>query len=338
MYPTAITNLHIELTDKCQASCPMCGRNNNGGAERPFVGQHDITIEQFKQWFQPDWLAKLENFYACGNYGDPIIAQDCLEIFKYVRECNPTARLNIHTNGSARPITWWQELAKLNIEVTFGIDGFAESHVKYRRGTDWYKITANMQAFIQAGGVAVVDSLVFKHNEHETGKFSSVMKDMGVSKVNFKSTARFYDMKEFPVEDKEGNYEYSLYPATDEYARVAVIKIHDISKDINIWREQVAKADIKPKCVGKNEIYIDARGNVFPCCWTGFDWVEEMLDEKHTIQKLRNQVIADTKHKFRDVGIFNLNEHIIEDLTWHNLERLWHGEDKAWVCVKNCNG
>jgi hypothetical protein len=52
MYPTAITNLHIELTDKCQASCPMCGRNNNGGAERPFVGQHDITIEQFKQWFQ----------------------------------------------------------------------------------------------------------------------------------------------------------------------------------------------------------------------------------------------------------------------------------------------
>jgi hypothetical protein len=38
-----ITDLHIELTDKCQASCPMCGRNKNGGVERPFVGQHEVT-------------------------------------------------------------------------------------------------------------------------------------------------------------------------------------------------------------------------------------------------------------------------------------------------------
>jgi len=63
-----------------------------------------------------------------------------------------------------------------------------------------------------------------------------------------------------------------------------------------------------------------------------------MLNEKHVIQKLRNQVINDTKNKFKEVGIFNLNDSIIEDLTWHNLDRLWHGEDKAWVCVKNCNG
>ena len=97
-----ITDLHIELTDKCQASCPMCGRNKNGGAERPFVGQHEVTLEQFQQWFSPTWLAKLDNFYACGNYGDPIIAQDCLEIFEYVRQVNPITRLSIHTNGSAR--------------------------------------------------------------------------------------------------------------------------------------------------------------------------------------------------------------------------------------------
>lgn len=331
-----ISDLHIELTDKCQASCPMCGRNKNGGAERPFVGQHEITLDKFKLWFSSDWLAQLDNFYACGNYGDPIIAQDCLEIFEYVRQVNPTARLSIHTNGSARPITWWQRLAKLNIEVSFGIDGFAESHVKYRRGTDWYKITANMQAFIQAGGVAVVDCLVFKHNEHEVSKFHSVMTDMGVSKVNFKYTSRFYDMPSFPVEDKEGNIEYSLYPSTEK--RVAIIRLEDIKRDINVWKEQVLKADIKPKCERKKEIYIDARGNVYPCCWVGFDWLETPLEEKLTVHSLRNQMIEDTKQKFQGVGIFNLDSTIIEELAWHNLEKVWHGPEKAWVCVKNCNG
>jgi hypothetical protein len=37
------------------------------------------------------------------------------------------------------------------------------------------------------------------------------------------------------------------------------------------------------------------------------------------------------------VGIFNLSKNIIEDLTWRDLEGLWHTEDKPWVCVKNCN-
>ena len=330
-----ITDLHIELTDKCQASCPMCGRNKNGGAERPFVGQHEVTLEKFQQWFSPTWLAKLDNFYACGNYGDPIIAQDCLEIFEYVREVNPITRLSIHTNGSARSTAWWTKLAKLDIEVSFGIDGFAESHVKYRRGTDWNKIIDNMTAFIQAGGSAVVDCLVFKHNEHEVEEFQKAMTKLGVSKVNFKYTSRFYDMASFPVEDKAGNIEYSLYPSTEH--KVSFIKLEDIKRDINIWKEQVTKANIEPKCIRKKEIYVDTKGNVFPCCWVGFDWLETPLEETLTVHTLRNQMIQNTKDKFSTVGIFNLSKNIIEDLTWRDLEGLWYGEDKPWVCVKNCN-
>ena len=37
MYPSTIDAIHIELTDKCQAACPMCARNYNGGIERPFI-------------------------------------------------------------------------------------------------------------------------------------------------------------------------------------------------------------------------------------------------------------------------------------------------------------
>jgi MoaA/NifB/PqqE/SkfB family radical SAM enzyme len=335
------TDIHIELTDKCQASCPMCARNYHGGIERPFVGQNEITLEKFKSWFSPQDLKHLKNFYACGNYGDPIIAQDCLEIFQYIRQHNSLVRLGIHTNGSARSKTWWANLAHAlgnNHEVTFGIDGFANSHVLYRRGTDWNKIIDNARAFIDAGGYATIDSLVFKHNEHETVDFEKAMLDIGFAKINFKSTARFYDMKEFPVEDKNGNYEYSLYPAeTTEFKKIAIIKLEEVAADITQWESQVSKTNVSPKCINRKEIYIDASGDILPCCWVGSDWVEQPIKEKLTIQQLRNKMIVNTKDKFSMLGIFNLDNARIQEQDWSNLNDIVTGANKPWICAKNCN-
>jgi MoaA/NifB/PqqE/SkfB family radical SAM enzyme len=319
----------------------MCARNYNGGIDRPFVGQHEITLERFKSWFGPEDLAHLKNFYACGNYGDPIIAQDCLEIFEYIRQHNSDVRLCIHTNGSARSKTWWSKLAHIlgsNHEVTFGIDGFADSHVLYRRGTDWNKIIDNAQAFIGAGGYATIDSLVFKHNEHETKDFEQAMLDIGFAKINFKSTARFYDMTEFPVEDKTGNYEYSLYPAeTKEFKKISIIKLEQVAADIDKWESQVSMAKVTPRCINRKEIYIDARGDVLPCCWVGSDWVEQPIKEKLTIQQLRNKMINNTKDKFSKLKIFNLDNNKIKTQDWSNLNDIITGVNKPWVCAKNCN-
>ena len=341
MHPATATELHIELTDKCQASCPMCARNYKGGAERPFVGKNEITLNIFKQWFDPIWLGRLTNFYACGNYGDPIIAQECLEIFEYVRSCNPTARLSIHTNGSARSTKWWSNLANVmgkHQEVTFGIDGFSDSHVLYRRGTNWNKIIENAKAYIEAGGNAAVDCLIFKHNQYEAEEFKKEMLKIGFSKVNFKSTARFYDMNEFPVEDQEGNFEYTLEPATrPEFAVISFINLEEIKQDIGKWQDQVNHTTIVPKCKNRNEIYVDASGNVLPCCWVGSDWVEHPLKEDLTIHALRNTMIKDTKTNFSKIGIFNLNDQNINNVEWPELEKLWEADQRPWVCAKNCH-
>lgn len=336
------TDIHIELTDKCQASCPMCARNYSGGAERPFVGQHDLTLEKFKTWFTPEILQGIKNFYACGNYGDPIIAQDCLEIFQYIRDSNPSIYLGIHTNGSARTTSWWESLAKTlhgSHTVTFGIDGFADSHVMYRRGTDWNKIIDNARAFINAGGYAAVDCLIFEHNEHEADEFEKHMLDIGFKYVNFKSTARFYDMEEFAVQDKQGNFEYSLKPAqTDRFKKVALIKLEQVASNLSSWQDKVSQAKVNPKCINKKEIYIDCQGNVLPCCWVGMDWVEQPLKETLTIHQLRNKMIQDTKDKFSKLDIFNLNDVDIRSGDWSNLDQIITGSSKPWTCVKNCHG
>lgn len=339
MYPSNITDIHVELTDKCQASCPMCSRNINGGKAREFVGNHEITLDTFKQWFTPTFLSTLKHFYACGNYGDPIIAQDCLEIFEYVRQSNNSCRLGIHTNGGARTTQWWKNLAGVlgdNHIVTFGIDGFEQSHQLYRRGTVWNKIINNANSFIEAGGKAEVDCLVFKHNETEITEFENYIIKLGFKKVNFKYTKRFYDMKTYPVENVKGEVEYYLEPA-EETKVVNFISLDKISKDISIWKNIVKQSFITPQCIEKNELYVDARGNVFPCCWVGTYYVEDFIEENIFLQKLRNQMVVNTRDLFSAIDIPNLNSSGIDNVKWSNFENFIH-KNKPWICVKNCNG
>jgi MoaA/NifB/PqqE/SkfB family radical SAM enzyme len=335
-YPHNVTDIHIELTDKCQASCPMCAINYMGGKERPYVGQHEINIDDFKNWFSPEFLKNISNFYACGNYGDPIIAKDCLEIFDYVRS-NTDARLSIHTNGSARNKQWWTKLAhsmKGNHDVTFGIDGFKDSHVLYRKGTDWDKIIENADAFINAGGYAKIDTLVFEHNQDEIERFKEEMLNMGFKHVNIKYTSRFYNMEKYPVYDNDGNHLYDLKPASENQV-VQFIKLDEISNNIKIWEDHVELKTINPKCITKKEIYIDARGSVLPCCWVGSDMIEEPLAVSMSIHDLRNRFVDNTKNNFKEFTNLNLYKMTIDEILagnqWDFLKN-----NKPWTCVKNC--
>jgi hypothetical protein len=317
----------------------MCARNYLGGAERPFVGKNEITLEFFKKHFSKDFLSNITNFYACGNYGDPIIAKDCLEIFEYVRSCT-SGRLSIHTNGSARSKQWWANLAvamKGTHDVTFGIDGFADSHVLYRRGTDWNKIIENATSFINAGGNANVDCLVFKHNEPELEQFEKEMLAIGFTHVNFKSTGRFYDMPAFPVQDVNGNLEYYLEPAqTATYKKINFLKLDEISNNIKIWEDMISGVSIKPQCVQKREIYVDAAANIMPCCWVGSDMVEEDLTVSMSIHDLRNRFVANTKANFADFAELNLNKYTLDEILDSSAWDFISSDKKPWTCAKNC--
>lgn len=96
-----INTIHLEITNKCQASCPMCARNLQGGALNPFVKESEITFEDFSRWFSPQFITQLDKLYMCGNLGDPVIAKDTVKIFEYCRTHNENIMLSMNTNGSA---------------------------------------------------------------------------------------------------------------------------------------------------------------------------------------------------------------------------------------------
>ena len=125
-----INTIHLEVTNKCQASCPMCARNLQGGTTNPFLKESEISFEDFVRWLSPGFVSQLDKLYMCGNLGDPIIAKDTVKIFEYCREHNTNIQLSMNTNGSARDSAFWKRLAELKVTVDFLRSENEELHKK----------------------------------------------------------------------------------------------------------------------------------------------------------------------------------------------------------------
>jgi len=336
--------LHIELTDKCQAQCPMCARNYNGHGVRSFIKNKDITLKNFIEWFPKEFLSQLDCFYSCGNYGDPAFARDCLEIYSYIRDCNPTAKLGIHTNGGMRNSEWWKELSNIIGTVngsycTFAVDGFKGKHELYRKNTNFDKVIENLKAYISGRGEATVDSLVFKHNENDVEELEKFLLDLGVVNVSFISTTRFYEMPHFPVLDAERHVEYHLEPAIRLPFRKPVNASLEKLLDQQYRIKIVESSDIRPKCINDKEIYVDATGNIYPCCLIGHDYTENNHDESSAINILHNISINHTKKVLEKTGIPNCKDGVLYEnkILYQGFNETWNNKDKCLTCVNACS-
>ena len=255
-----ITAVHLEITSRCQAKCPMCSRNLQGGKVNPLIDLDEVTLEQFKEWFPIEFVTQLTSLYMCGNLGDPIIAKDTLEIFKYLKNNNPSIHLRMHTNGSGRNTNWWSEMARTGVYVIFGIDGLADTHSIYRINTDWHKIINNAKTFISQGGKARWDMIVFQHNEHQVDECRTLSQELGFAEFTVKHTSRFRD-GQLNVLNDEGKTINILYPTS---------KSHEMIDKVKKAKEETLPI-IHCKVKKDNQIYVSATGTVTPCCWTDLE-------------------------------------------------------------------
>jgi MoaA/NifB/PqqE/SkfB family radical SAM enzyme len=264
-----ITSVHLEITSKCQARCPMCPRRLHGGPLLEGMYLKEIDLKTFTDWFPRNFVSQLKHVYMCGNLGDPMIANDTTEIFRYMRQINPDMSLQMHTNGSGRNREWWEDLAKMNVKVVFGIDGLSDTHSLYRINTDWNKVISNAKAFIDAGGHARWDMLVFAHNEHQVEDCERMSKDLGFQGFSVKHTTRFRDGK-FDVIDDGYNLMHTLFPSQKSLEMIDSVK--------------KAQREIMPAitCKAKTDsaIYVAANGNVSPCCWLDMEWMPKQAERR----------------------------------------------------------
>lgn len=334
-----LKQIHLEISNNCQASCPMCNRNIRGGLDNPLIKINNWTLDQFKLIMNFEVLDQIDGFYFCGNFGDPILNNDLTEMCEYASTYKPSLLINVHTNGSAHLPKYWKRLAQVlpkNHKVMFALDGLEDTHSKYRIGTNFNKILENAQSFIEAGGQAEWVFIKFKHNEHQIDEARKMSEDLGFTSFNLKNSARFVGTTKLEVVDKLGNKLYHLEPPTN--SKLTYIDIDTIRN----YKKIVNDSSIDCAVMKTKEVYIDAHMNLYPCCFLG--GVPYRYIQPNKISTGVYTEIYDQFNRFiEDIGgMENLNvlkyniKNVLDRPIWDTIwEKYWHS-DKLITCAKTC--
>jgi len=235
--------VHIELTTVCQASCPQCARENPAlynHSNESSLGLQDI-IEKIPPWV----VTNLDKVLFCGNFGDPCASGFIIPIIKYFRRHNPDIVIGVNTNGGLRNAVFWKELASVTSNerdyVVFSIDGLSDTNEIYRRHVSWERVMSNVKTYIDAGGNAHWDMLVYDHNEHQVDEAQELAQTMGFKWFRAKISKRF-----------------STRP----------IKFLNPPKGMAA-PEPIESNTVKCHALNENSVYLAANGEFLPCCWMG---------------------------------------------------------------------
>ena len=328
-----ISHVHFEPTQRCQAACPMCDRTNNS-----HIKNAEISINQFKQIINSDFVKQLRSFLMCGNHGDPMIAKDTLEMYKWLRYNNEKLHLQMTTNGGGRSDDWWKSLAEIFGEhgkVSFSVDGLEDTNHLYRVNVDWKRVENSMDVFTQAGGKGVWVFLIFEHNEHQVEEAERMAKLFGLEFVRKKSGRWVQSYKNKKVDKKITIKGKEIKPPTEpKHQNKSVNRYDKLIKSHGTFQEYLDKTKIKCNSIDTKEIYISAEGLVTPCCWTAGNLYK-------VYEKIGQNQIWSYIDDVKNINVLYkpLNE-IIEGNFFKKIEQSWNlsscTQGKSKVCAEKC--
>jgi|ETN02SMinimDraft_4_1059925.scaffolds.fasta_scaffold89705_2 sulfatase maturation enzyme AslB (radical SAM superfamily) len=318
-----IESITIEATNFCNAKCPQCSRYNKYGEIQkslPLIHLDPNCLQKIP--FEK--MTSLDTIKFNGNYGDPLMhpqIDKILDIFK-------NYKLVLSTNASLRSANWWKNLAKYKIKVKFAVDGLEDTHSLYRRNTDYKKIMDNAKAFINAGGNAEWQYIIFKHNEHQVDEAKLLSEKLGFKGIVFQYSDRFLATNKTPVYENK-KIAYYLESATKQKT------MHELSGakegtfyTKNFLNNENMTSEIQCPWAEAKRLQISADSLVFPCCY-----MLNVLVNKPIHKSLWEKII-------KSYSGVNLNYHTFEDiLTSEIFQKLIPAslKNKPHItCIEHC--
>lgn len=192
---------------------------------------------------------RFDGIQICSNRGEALMHPSIDNILK-------TAKINnsiiFVTNASLKNKKWWADLANLfddKDKVIFPLDGIGnKSHNKHRQ-SDFYIVLNNIETFVNNGGKAIWRYILFEYNQDQVETAKRFAKDIGVEFSLMNSHS--YDNKlKKPKEYKKSIKKNMYFPCEHQ------------------------------------ELYINVKGYLFPCCFMANIFGNEPLRKKHHEIKL----------------------------------------------------
>ena len=341
-----VNSITIELSSLCNAACPWCPRYEDFSevVNRQLEPQY-ITIDQFKEWFPPDFMSRIKLWAFTGDYGDAGTNPDLPDIIRHIYKHNPDAQLSMNTNGGMRTPDFWGLLGQLfsrkeHNNMIFSIDGLEDTNHIYRRNVRWNKVMKNVLAFLDAGGKATWECLVFRHNKHQIDAIQDLANYMGFSEVHFKMPKGF-EKDNMKVKDKKGNHTYTIYPTSKDQISTGYPDLHgkkaedlDYEEIRDDMESYYSNEQGEIKCFSQRddltELKITSWGTVYPCCHFG----HIAKHPRENQQYYKAQLIDIFKDKDISLKSRTLKE-ILDDDPFNWIYNSWK-KKSCLACWSNC--
>lgn len=348
-----ILSVQIDHNTTCNLRCPQCARIYHGEIN-PNLEMRELSLEFYKKVFTSEFCKQLKFVLFCGNYGDAIASSNIVEVIEYLKFAGLRA-ISIFTNGSLRSAAWWSELGRMlnrpGDKVCFSIDGLSDTNPIYRRGSRFEKIIENARAFIEAGGRARWDYLVFEHNEHQVDEAKKLAEELGFAQFKLKKTNRFIQDKNY--KSGKSSREDNVYQKSKSSQPVSVIKApskkgfqtKDISnferiiKKHNTWFDYIDATPISCKAQSDRSIFIDFEGKLWPCTWLAapFHFYGDDNTQKEQLEKL----VTKYGNEFNDLHKHSLQQVLNHSWMGQDLEQSWKSKMtdpafKLMTCGRTC--
>jgi len=319
---------HIEISSRCTLKCARCARQE---VPETLVNT-ELKLNFFKKNFPKNFVEQnIKKITFCGDDGDPIYSTDLIKTIEYFKNIKPDISIVIITNGSYKKQSWWENLAlKLNSydTVHFSIDGWnQDSNDLYRTNNNFQSIITGIQTLRKNSNAYLVwASIAFKFNENKIDTMIQKARDLQMDQFQLTKSTKFGSVYEHYGKKDELEPSGRYVSSTARFER-EVLKL--TNRQESTHREtckqnfnniiQSDYKDIIPLCaVGNKGIFINSKGELFPCCWTANRY-EHNSDWAAIAKK------------------FNLHDNLLEDVL---NDKFWSSDFQSFKwqeCKTKCN-
>jgi len=248
----------------CNALCYGCARTDqaNFNQKIPIIPDKKILQLDVIDNFLPQFPS-VQSLDFCGTVDDPFMHPKFNDILRLGLK-HGINKIFIHTNGSIRNTSYWKETAEILQQfprhiLKFSVDGLRDTNHLYRQRTNFDKIMENAKAFIEAGGNAGWQYLVFPWNAHQVEEAKQLASEMGFSSFIHRRDRSVIGQNNLQLKDvqkiKEKNA--SFRPVDNN---LDLQLLYNYKKDV-----EYNTID----CYFKNEgmYFIDFNARLWPCCF-----------------------------------------------------------------------
>lgn len=326
--------LQFEISSMCNALCLGCVRtetsnyNNKKSLIPPNVY---LKFETFQKIITDKNFESVKMLEFCGTIDDPLMHPNFLDFLKFAADFKKF-KFIIHTNGSLRNKSYWKSLAKVlkdtDHRVLFSIDGLEDTNHLYRQNTSWKKIIENAKVFLENGGYAAWQYLIFPWNKHQIEQAQELSIKLGFKE--FMSRHDRSGISESPLqfikEKKNLNQTHS--------------KITEL-ETINTTLSNLVKNPIECNNQNKKMFFISFDSRLWPCCFL-HNGLLSTDDGKRQI--LEKRLFETYGTEWNNCETNEIGDILSHDFYRNDLVKSWESEihgvnatDRIFRCTEVCN-